>query len=120
MTLTQKLTACMCAAILAATMFAPAANACSLPYVDDVNDWGKGKVIVTLYTCITKGETAFRYTVKDTKTNKAAKVTMRKCHDCGKKHIATVVMKRGHVYKITVKAKDGKRWNKRAIAYCVY
>lgn len=120
MNLTQKLTACVCAAMIAATMITPAANACSLPYVDDVNDWGKGKVIVTLYACVTKGESAFKYTVKDTNTGKAAKVKMHKCHDCGKKHIATVVMKRGHVYKITVKAKDGKRWNKRSIAYCVY
>ena len=120
MRFTMRFTAWMMAGILALGMFAPAANACSLPYVDDVNDWGKGKVMATLCVCVTKGESAFKYTVKDTNTGKAAKVKMRKCHDCGKKHIATVVLKRGHVYKITVKAKDGKRYNKRSIAYCVY
>ena len=118
MQFTMKATAWMMAGILALGMFAPAAHAVSLPYVDDVNDWGKGKVIATVYAA--GHESSFKFTVKDTKTKKPAKVTMRKCRDCGKKHIATVVMKRGHVYRITVKAKDGKRYNKRSIAYCVY
>ena len=118
MQFTMKLTAWMMAGILALGMFAPAANAVSLPYVDDVNDWGRGKVIATVTAC--GHESAFRFSVVDTKTKKHAKVTMRKCRDCGKKHIATAVLKRGHVYRITVKAKDGKRYNKRSIAYCVY
>lgn len=118
MQFTMKATALMMAGILALGMFAPAAHAVSLPYIDDVNDWGKGKVITTIHAA--GYESQFRFTVKDAKTKKHVRVKMHRCKDCGKKHIATAVLKRGHVYRITVKAKDGKRYNTRSIGYCVY
>ena len=112
MQFTMKLTAWMMAGILALGMFAPAANAVSLPCVDDANDWGRGKVIATVTAC--GHESKFTMHAYDLTAKRPAKV--KKC----KKRVWTCVMKRGHVYRFTVKAKDGKRYNKRSIAYCVY
>lgn len=112
MQFTMKLTAWIMAAILSFGAFAPAAHAVSLPYVDDVNDWGRGKVIATVTAC--GHESKFTMHAYDLTAKKPAKVTKHK------KRVWTCVMKRGHVYKLTVKAKDGKRTNTRKIAYCVY
>ena len=82
-------------------------TACSLPLVDDVNDWGKGKVIVTVTCC---GD-AKSYQLKVT-NEKGGKVKATK----HKKRVWTVVMKKGRTYKLSVRPKGGK-W--RSIRYGV-
>lgn len=108
----MRFAAWLMALAMSITMLAPMAQACSLPHVDDVNDWGRGKVIATVTAC--GHESKFSMHAYDLTAKKPAKV--KKC----KKRVWTCVMKRGHVYKFTVKAKDGKRYNMRKIAYCVY
>ena len=82
-------------------------TACSLPYVDDVNDWGPGKVIVTVCCC---GDAA-KYQLKVTNP-KGKKVKVTKV----KRDVWTVVLKKGKTYKLSVRPKGGK-W--RSIRYGV-
>ena len=119
MQFTMKATAWMLAGILAMGAFAPAANACTLPYIDDVNDWGAGKSIATVIALGHDGDTAVKWKAADTKTHKAAKVTHKKKN--GNVYVGMVVMKHGHVYKISVKAKSHGKWGKwKSVGYCVY
>ena len=119
MKLTQKLTACMCAAMIAATMMAPAANACTIPYIDDVNDWGARSSIVTVCALKHDGDKAVKWKVTDAKTKKAAKV--ENVHRYKNWYVCMVVMKHGRTYKVSVKAKANGKWSKwKSIGYCVY
>jgi len=80
----------------------------SLPYVEDVNPT-KSNVYVALVTCCGKS-TNLVLKVRDTKTKRAVKAKR-----VGKR-AWEVRMKRGHVYRISVKAKGGT-WKR--IAYGV-
>lgn len=72
--------------------------ACSLPHVDDVNDWGKGKVILTVFCC----GNAKAYHLKVV-NDKGGKVKVVK----SKKNVWTVVLRKGRTYKLSVKPKGG-------------
>ena len=72
---------------------------CSLPYVDDVNEWGKGHVILTVYCC----GNAKAYDLKVTSGKGKMKVVRSKRH----KNVWTVVIRKGKTYKLSVRAKGG-------------
>ena len=119
MNATMKFTAWMMAGILALGIFAPAANACTIPYIDDVNDWGARSSIVTVCALKHDGDKAVKWKVTDTKTKKAVKV--ENVHRYKNWYVCTAVMKHKHVYKISVKAKTHGKWGKwKSIGYCVY
>lgn len=82
-------------------------TACSLPYIDDVNDWGDGKVIVTVCCCGDAAKYQLKVTNPKGKKVKATKV---------KRDVWTVVLKKGKTYKLSVRPKGGK-W--RSIRYGV-
>ena len=75
-------------------------TACSLPYVDDVNEWGKGKVILTVYCC--GNAKSYQLKVTNEKGKKAKAVRSKKRND-----VWTVVVRKGHVYKLSVRPKGG-------------
>lgn len=90
------------AASLAAASVAPSV---SLPYVDDVNEWGAGRCVLTV---VASGSPA---KLKATSGGKALKV--RKHH----RNVWTVVVKRRAGVKLSVRAGGGK-W--KSIGYRVY
>ena len=108
MEFTMKIMSLLMAALVALTACAPMASACSLPYVDDVNDWGANSKIATVYAV---GDKPMKLKAVDAKTRKPAKV--RKV----KRGVWLVTMKRGHAYKLSVKDKGGK-W--KSIGYRIY
>lgn len=88
----------------AAELRAASVPSVSLPYVDDVNEWGSGHIL----TVVAAGEpSALKATVK----GKALKVTRHK------RNVWTVVVKRKAYVKLSVRAKGGK-W--KAIGFRVY
>ena len=107
------------ALILAGSLLFPtSALAVSLPYVDDVNEWGANKSILTLYAC--GKEKAKQFRVTDVKTHKSVKVkNLHRWEKTG--YVGTVVVKNGHEYKISVRAKSHGKWGKwKSIGYRVY
>lgn len=71
---------------------------CSLPYIDDANEYGPGKVIVTVVCC---GD-AKSYQLKVTnEQGKKVKVTKHK------KRVWSVVLRKGRTYKLSVRPKGG-------------
>ena len=75
------------------------------PRVDDVNYWGRGKSLLTLYA-----PRATKFKVLDVKTGKSVKVELVK------KGVAFTEIKNGREYKIS--AKSAGKW--RSIGYIVY
>lgn len=105
--------AAIVAAVIALSLsFTPSAEAatlsagsveprCSLPYVDDVNEWSKNNVILTVYCC----GNAKSYDLKVVSDKgKKAKAVRSKRH----RNVWTVVVKKNRVYKLSVRAKGGK------------
>ena len=92
--------------------FPPSAEAaysdevCSLPFIDDVNEWGKGKVILTVTAC---GDKSIQ--LKATSQGKRLKVVKHK------PRVWTVVVRKGKEVKLSVRPRHGK-W--RSIGYRVY
>lgn len=106
----KKLTSIMVAALLAATVYAPSAEALqaaevgvSLPYVEDVNPSGGGYVATV--SCAGPAKAKLRVTLKG-RSVKVRKVGTR---------LWLVKIKRGKLYKLSVRA-DGQR---RVIGYKV-
>lgn len=93
------------AAVSAALLMPSTAFAVSLPYVDDVNDWGEHKVIATV---VARGEG--KLTLKAKCGGKRLKVTK---HHRG---VWTVVFPTGEDVKFTAKDDFGKR----TIGYRIY
>ena len=119
MQFTMKATAWMLAGILAMGAFAPAANACTLPFIDDVNEWGARSSIVTLCTLSNPGDKAVKWKITDTKTHKTVKA--ENIHKYKKFSVCTAVMKHGRTYKVSVRAKAHGKWGKwKSIGYCIY
>ena len=122
----MRKTAIIIAAIVAAVialslMGAPRAEAaplsagsveprCSLPYVDDVNEWGKGHVILTVYCC--GNAKSYDLKVTDPKGRKAKPIRSKR-----HRNVWTVVIRKGKEYKLSVRAKGGK-W--KSVGYRVY
>ena len=112
----KQLTSIMMAAVLAATVAVPSASALqaasvapkapsvSLPYVDDVNEWGSGQYILTVTARGAKAK------LKATSRGKALKV---KRHD---RNVWTVIVKKRAYVRLTVSA-NGER---KTIGYRVY
>jgi hypothetical protein len=102
------------AAIAASLAGAPSAHALqagsveqvSLPYVDDVNEYGAGRYVLTV-TCCGSPKAELRATVK----GKRVKVVKRR------PRVWTVVVRRGAACKLSVRARGGK-W--KSIGYRVY
>jgi len=112
----KQMTSIMMAAVLAATVAVPSASALqaasvapkapsvSLPYVDDVNEWGSGRYILTVLASGTSAK------LKATSKGKALKVKRHK------RNVWTVVVKKRAYVKLTVSA-NGER---KSIGFRVY
>ena len=102
----KKLSIALAAIAISAALVLPSqAWAASLPYIDDVNDWGAGKSIATVVVSGDKPQ------LKVTSGGKKVKVTKHK------KGVWTVVLKNGKKYKLSSREKGGK-W--KSIGYRVY
>lgn len=116
----KKMTSMAVAAVLAASVAVPSTAAAAelaaasvpsqvpaatLPYVDDVNDWGASRYILTV---VAGGKPS---ALKSTSGKKALKVTKHR------RGVWTVVVKRGAYVKLSVRAKGGK-W--KSIGYRAY
>lgn len=89
----------------AAELRAASVPSASLPYVDDVNEWGASRCILTV---VASGD---RAVLKATSGGKALKV---KRHE---RNVWTVVVKKRAYVKLSVRAEGGK-W--KSIGYRVY
>ena len=113
---TKKIMSLVMVALVAFAAFAPMAHAYSYPFVDNVEDYGRGKVITTIHVC--GNEKTYQFKVTNTKTHKPVKTKAYMCHECNRKHVITAVMKRNTTYTIKVRTKVHGKWTKwRAIDY---
>lgn len=95
--------ACTMLHVEPAEALAPAkASTCSLPYVDDASPMNANVYSVTL-TCAGNAK-SFTMKAVDMSTSKKAPVTKHA------KRVWTAKLKRGHVYRISVKAVGTKAW----------
>lgn len=119
MQFTTKFTAWIMAGILTMCAFAPAANACNLPYVDDVNDWGARSSFVTFCSLSNGHEKNVQWKIVDTKTKK--KVKLELVHRYKNWFVASAVLKHKHTYKVSIRAKKHGKWCKwKTIGYTIY
>lgn len=81
------------------------AEAASLPYVDDVNEWSAESSIATVVVCGKNPQ------LRVTSGGKKVKAVKRK------RGVWTVIVKHGKTYKLSSREKGGKKW--KSISYRV-